>query len=77
MTIRELLETLSQIPEDQLDQQIYVCDWCPECDDNLADNLEVNSVSPYADDEPPSQDNPLGINYCARGAGCSGGTTQR
>lgn len=70
MTIRELLEVLSQIPHDQLDQQIYACDWCPECDDNHIDNIEINSVSRYADDEQPTQDNPLGINYCSQAFRC-------
>lgn len=70
MTIRELLQALQNIPDDQLDQQIYVCDWCPECDENHADNLEVSSVSRYADNEPPTEDNPLGLNYCSRGFRC-------
>ncbi|OAV62787.1 hypothetical protein [Enteractinococcus helveticum] len=76
MTIRELLEALSQIPEDQLDQQIYVCDWCPECDSNHTDNLEINSVSRYTDDEPPTEDNPLGINYCSQALRCPHSTYQ-
>lgn len=70
MTIRELLEALSQIPEDQLDQQIYVCDWCSECDNNYMDNLEINSVSRYTSDEPSAEDNPLGINYCSQTFRC-------
>lgn len=70
MTIRELLEALQQVPEDQLDQQIYVCDWCEECDENYMDNLEINSVSRYADDEAPTQENMLGINYCSQAFRC-------
>ncbi|ANT44683.1 hypothetical protein HOR18_gp020 [Staphylococcus phage vB_SscM-1] len=54
MTIKELIEQLQAVEDKDL--QIYACN-------EQGDNLPINSVSLYDEEDKHSNTNPLGLNY--------------